>query len=206
VGISSNSTETDHLLSRAGRGDQAAIESLLERYQAYLRRLIELRMDPALRNRVDVSDVVQETHLEVSRRLVQFCDQRPVSYRLWLRRKALDQLARLRRHHLNTEKRSLARELRLADHSSICLTQNLLGEGPSQIARKREQAAQVQQAVAQLSHDDREILLLRHYEQLTNLEISEVLGITPSAVNKRYGRAARRLCDRLEQLGISASI
>lgn len=193
-----DSNETNRVLDRAAQGDRSALGSLLTDYEPYLRRLVELRLDPGLRARIDAADVVQDVHMAVSRALPKFMNERPLSFKLWLRRVALDQMAVLRRQHLQTQKRAASREVQLSEMSSLALTNSLLGARPSRIASQRELVDLVQRAMAELLDNDREVLLLRHFEELSNVEIAALLEIDPASVSQRYGRAIRRLCRKLE--------
>src|SRR6516165_12334958 len=94
-----DSAETRRLLERACAGEAEATERLLSRHRPYLRRLVELRLDPRLRPRVDASDVVQETHLEALRRLSAYLERRPLPFRLWLRQIACDCALKAHRRH-----------------------------------------------------------------------------------------------------------
>jgi RNA polymerase sigma-70 factor (ECF subfamily) len=198
VNPSADSDETNRVLERAAQGDRSALGSLLTEYEPYLRRLVELRLDPGLRARIDAADVVQDVHMAVSRALPTFVNERPLSFKLWLRRVALDQMAVLRRQHLQTQKRAASREVQLSEMSSLALANSLLGARPSRIASQRELVDLVQRAMAELLDNDREVLLLRHFEELSNVEIAALLDIDPASVSQRYGRAIRRLCRKLE--------
>jgi RNA polymerase sigma-70 factor (ECF subfamily) len=198
VNPAADSNETNRVLDRAAQGDRSALGSLLTDYEPYLRRLVELRLDPGLRARIDAADVVQDVHMAVSRALPKFMNERPLSFKLWLRRVALDQMAVLRRQHLQTQKRAASREVQLSEMSSLALTNSLLGARPSRIASQRELVDLVQRAMAELLDNDREVLLLRHFEELSNVEIAALLEIDPASVSQRYGRAIRRLCRKLE--------
>ena len=204
----SESGETDELLRRASRGDSAAVARLMAAHRRYLRAVIELRMDHELRVRVDPSDVVQETQLIASQRLDDFLRRRPTSFRIWLRRKALERLTDLRRHHVIAEKRSVRREVTLSGRSSMAMAmarnlRNLLRQSPDQAIAARELAQRVRKTVANMKEMDREVLLLRHVEGLTNVEVAEVLGIEGVAASQRYGRALRRLREQLIDRGIT---
>ena len=167
-----------------------------------MRRVIELRMEDALRVRVDPSDIVQETQQVATRRIQDFLERRPTSFRIWLRRKALERLVEARRRHL-AQKRSVLREVPLSSLSSVAVAQDLNVPGPGSALQQQELAQHVGKVLQFLSETDREVLLLRHGEQLTNHEVAEVLEIDPAAASKRYGRAVRRLCDRLTELGVT---
>jgi RNA polymerase sigma-70 factor (ECF subfamily) len=202
--VKPDSSETRALLEGVGRGDARALESLLERYRPELRDFVEYHFDPRLRARVDPSDVVQETQIELVRRMDDFLASRPMPFRLWLRRKAMERLLNLRRDHLTRARRSVAREEALPDRSSLLLARPLLAPGPSpsQHLQARELAGRVSRAVARLSDTDREVLLLRHTEDLSFEEIGCLLDIEPAAARKRFGRALIRLQKVLGEEGL----
>lgn len=178
-----------------------ALDRALEKHRDYLRRLLKFRMDDALRGRIDPSDVIQETHLEVCRRIDDFVDRSTTSFKLWLRRTALEQLIDHRRRHLVAAKRTAHREVAFSDASSVALATRLFDEQPSEAVQRRELQEQTAIAISVLSEADREILLLRHGEELTNSEAAEVLEISCAAASKRYGRALLRLRARLASSG-----
>ena len=197
----------ERLLRQAHAGDGAAFELLFARYRPYLLRLIALRLDPKLRPRIDASDVVQETQLEVFRRLGEFLERQPMPFRLWLRKTACERLLKLREHHLDAAKRSLDREVPLPERSSLLLAQRLfaLGSSPSQRLSRREIARRVSQALEQLPDADREVLLMRTFEGLSYEEVGAALEIAPPAARKRYGRALLRLQKLLTDHGLLES-
>jgi RNA polymerase sigma-70 factor (ECF subfamily) len=193
--IPRDTEETEDLLRQARQGDSRAVEELLARYRAYLLGFVELRLDPRLRSRVDASDVVQEAQLEAVRRLPAYLEQPPMPFRLWLRQLAHDRLLKMHRHHAATARRAVGREQALPEHSSLLLAQQLLAPGstPSRQADRREQVQRLRQAMSLLGESDREILLLRNFEGLSNQEVGHLLGIEPTAASQRHGRAMLRL-------------
>jgi RNA polymerase sigma-70 factor (ECF subfamily) len=193
--VQPDSRETCDLLQKAGAGDRKAVDRLLARHRPDLRRFIELRLDAAIRARVDPSDVVQETQLEAFRRLPDFLERRPMPFRLWLRKTAYERLLKVQRHHRQAAQRSVEREVAWPEHSSVLLAQRLLGSGPSPSQRlaQREIVRRVRQALAKLSQVDREILLMRQVEELSYQEVAWLLEIEPAAARQRYGRALLRL-------------
>jgi RNA polymerase sigma-70 factor (ECF subfamily) len=203
-GLQPDSAETCALLDQAGQGDRQALGHLLERFRADLHGFVRLRLDAALRGRLDPSDVVQETQLELVRRLDDFLRRRPMPFRLWVRRTAHQRLLNLRRDHRLRARRSVDREVALPDSSSLLLARPLLGAppSPSEEAQAREFTARVARAVAELAEDDREVLLMRHAEGLPHEEIACLLDITPPAARKRYGRALIRLQSVLSAHGV----
>jgi RNA polymerase sigma-70 factor (ECF subfamily) len=193
--IQPDSNETLRLLEQVRDGDRQAFDQLFARHRPYLRQIVELRIDPRLRARVDPSDVVQDAHLEAFRRLDAYLRQRPMPFRLWLRQIAYDRTLKARRHHLGAARRAVGRELPLPERSSLMLAQQLFAGGstPSQQLDRRELARRLRLAVAQLPEADREVILMRHFEGLSNPEAGCLLGIDPATVSKRHGRAMLRL-------------
>ncbi len=196
-----DSSETQLLLDRIAQGDNDALERLVLAHRNYMRRIVELRMEDGLRHRVDPSDIVQETSIAVCNRIREYLERRPSSFRVWLRYQTLERIVDARRHHL-AMKRTVKREYRMTDASSMSIAQRLLS-GPSQVLRKKEMAEQVRGFIDDMSDTDREILLLRYIEELSNQEAAEVLGIEPEAARKRLGRAMRRLAELLDEHDIS---
>jgi RNA polymerase sigma-70 factor (ECF subfamily) len=164
-------------------------------------------MDHRMRARLDPSDIVQEAQLEAYRRLPEYLKRRPMPFRLWLRQTAHQRLVMLRRFHLGTGKRDAGREVPLPEGSSLALARGLLAPGPtpSQLLVDRERARRVQEAVAQLPEDDREILVMRNLEALSNGEVAELLQVDPPTASRRYGRALLRLRNVLIDCGLMGS-
>jgi RNA polymerase sigma-70 factor (ECF subfamily) len=200
-----NSAETERLLQRIRGGERLAIDQLFARHRGELRRLVHLRLDPRLRPRLDPSDVVQEAQLEALRRLDDYLHEPPMPFRLWLRQITYDRLLMARRQHIRAERRTVERNVALPDRSSVLLAQQLLagGSSPSEHLAKHELTRRVNRAVGELADTDREILLMRNFEGLTNREVSQVLGISPAAASQRYGRALLRLRNLLLNSGLS---
>jgi RNA polymerase sigma-70 factor (ECF subfamily) len=202
--VTPDSTQTRRLLEAVRRGDADALGRLLERHRTGLRAFIEHHLDGRLRARVDPSDVVQETQMQVVRRIDDYLARRPMPFHLWVRKTAYERLLNLRRDHLRSARRAAGREVPLPDASSLLLAGPLVNPGPSpsQQAQAREFAERVSRAVAGLSGADREILLLRHAEGLSYEEIACVLDVEPAAARKRYGRALIRLQKILTDHGL----
>ena len=199
--IDSGSNPSEALLVQVANGEVDALENLLTRYRPYVRRIVDARLDPALRVRVDPSDVVQEALMTASRRIDDFLQRRPTSFRIWLRRKVLEQLVDTRRRHF-AQKRDVRRELRLGSASSLSIAGGLLGDKVSEIVAQQELLEKVETAIGEISESDREVLLMRHGEELTNTEVAEALNIDPKAASMRYARAVRQLAAGLRRLAI----
>jgi RNA polymerase sigma-70 factor (ECF subfamily) len=191
--------DTDQLLLRVERGDTFAREQLFIRHRGRLRRMVALRMDRRMRARVDPSDVVQETLHDADQQLADFIRRRPLPFYPWLRQIALERLIDYHRRHIQAQKRSVKREEqplpRLPDESMLELAQRLFrnGSSPSVQLQRKELRQRVQEILSQLSERDREVLVLRHLEQLSAREIAAVLGITEGAVHTRHLRALERV-------------
>jgi RNA polymerase sigma-70 factor (ECF subfamily) len=185
------------LLERAGRGDQDALGELFSRYRERLRRMVQVRLDRRLRGRIDASDVLQEAFVEVARCLDDYLREPALPFFLWPRMIAGRKLRGLHRHHLGTRMRDAGRELllqgdALPQASSVALAAQLLGRltTPGQAAVRAELRLQVQEALDGMDVLDREILALRHFEQLSNLEAARVLDISEQAAsNEPLGSA-----------------
>ncbi|HUG90948.1 MAG TPA: sigma-70 family RNA polymerase sigma factor [Planctomycetaceae bacterium] len=195
------------LLERAGRGDQDALTDLFSRYRDRLKRVVRLRLNRRLLGRVDDSDVLQDVYLDVARQLPQYLRERPIPFFLWLRKLTGQQLVNVHRKHLGAGKRERAREISLYQGAmppanSVSLAAQLLGRltSPSQAAIKAEMRLRLQEALNSMQAMDREVLTLRHFEQLSNAEAAHVLGIDESAASKRYLRALERLSRILSKL------
>jgi RNA polymerase sigma-70 factor (ECF subfamily) len=194
-----NDPDTQELLDRARTGNPEARQQLLMRHRKRLREMVGLRMDRRLIARVDPSDVVQEALAEAVQQLSNYLRDRPLPFYPWLRQLAWERLIELHRRHLYAQKRSVRREdreyLALPDDSAVHLAQRLLapGSSPSERVLRQELRDRVQTALAQLSPRDREILVLRHLEELSTNETAAVLGITAGAVKMQHLRAVRRL-------------
>jgi RNA polymerase sigma-70 factor (ECF subfamily) len=205
-----DSSETQELLVRAQGGEPAAVNLLMERHRQSLRQMVQLRMDRVLSQRIDASDIVQDVLLEASQRLEDYIKEARMPFHLWLRQLAKDQLIDTHRRHRVAQRRSLDREQALvqhgnADHSSLDLAAQLRDQEltPAAAALRKEFQQRFYQALEQLEEDDRELILMRHVEQLSNSDVAQALGLSQPAAGMRHLRALRRL---REILGDSASL
>lgn len=193
--------DTRELIALARDGDDDALNRLLARHREAVRRLVGLRMDRRLAKRLDASDVVQDALIDANRRFADYLKGPEIPFHLWLRRIALDRLIDAHRKHRVAGKRSLDREAPLYDdRSSRQLIARLFDDAPTPAAAavRAELIRRFDSAIAEVPEADREIILLRHYEQLSNADTARVLGITGAAASMRYVRAIRRLRERLD--------
>jgi RNA polymerase sigma-70 factor (ECF subfamily) len=191
--------DTQQLLAAAREGDETAVNRLLERHRHAVRQMIDLRMDRMIKRRVDASDIVQEVLIEANRRLAEFLANPVMPFHLWLRQMAKDRLIDAHRRHRGAERRSLDREQPLVatvgTESSVDLIAQIRDSEltPAAAATWHELQLRFQQACDQLDDLDQEIVLLRHFEHLSNTEAATVLQLSPQAASMRYLRAMRRL-------------
>ena len=192
--------QTEELLQGAKDGNTDAVERLLDHHRDSLRRMIGMRLDKRITRRVDVSDVVQDVLVEANRRLQDYLKNPVMSFHLWIRQIAKDRIIDAHRRHRVSAKRSIDREQPLVatgavDQSTMELAGQLCDPEltPAAAATRQELAIHVQGAVEELEDRDREIILMRHYEQLSNQEIAQALELTEPAASMRYLRALKRL-------------
>jgi RNA polymerase sigma-70 factor (ECF subfamily) len=191
--------DTDLLLDRAARGDAAARQELLGRHRDRLRKMVTVHLDRRLAARVDPSDVVQEALADAAQGLSDYLRRRPLPFYPWLRQLAWDRLVELHRRHVQAGKRSVRREepdaLGLPDESEEQLAGRLMDQGASPSAHllREELRGRVRAALARLADSDRQVLVLRHLEQLSTAHAAAVLGVSPGAFKSRHLRALQRL-------------
>jgi RNA polymerase sigma-70 factor, ECF subfamily len=195
--------DTQELLERSVRGDATARQELLIRHRARLRRMVAVRLDHRLGARIDPSDVVQEALADAAVHLDDYLRDRPLPFYPWLRQFAWERLCKLHRHHIHAQRRSINREesdMALPDESVRQLAHRLLANdtSPSRRLIRQEQRERVRAALGELAPRDREILVMRHLEQMETFEIAAALGITEGAVRNRQFRALTRLRSLLE--------
>ena len=185
-----------------------AVGQLMQKYQDRLQRIVAFRMDRRLKARVDASDIVQETFFEAIRRLDDYraCADR-MSFFLWLRFLVLQKLCQAHRHHLGVAARDAARDVPIYGRgapqaTSMMLAAQLLGNrtSPSMAAERNERRQKLEQALGEMDEVDREVLALRHFEQLSNSETARLLDLAETAASNRYVRALKRLKSMMQRL------
>jgi RNA polymerase sigma-70 factor (ECF subfamily) len=188
------------LLVRAAAADPVAWGKLVTRHQERLKRMVAFRMDPRLHGRVDAADIVQDAFVEAAKHREAYFRSPTVPLFLWLRGLVTNKLLEAHRHHLGTHMRDAKRELRIdvprapSDTSAALCAQLTAGlTRPSVAAVRGEVSTRLAKALEEMDPVDREVLALRHFEQLTSAESAQVLGIQERAAAKRYLRALERL-------------
>jgi RNA polymerase sigma-70 factor (ECF subfamily) len=192
------------LLQRIRAGDAQAVGEIFSRYRDRLRRMVRLRLDRRLQGRVDASDILQEAYLDISQRAAEYAARPEMPFFLWLRMMTGQKLLEVHRRHLQTQMRDAAQEVSiyqgaLPEANSVSLAAQLMGRftSVSQAAIRAEMQIRLQEVLNGMDPIDREILALRHFEELNNGEIATVLGLSKSAASNRYIRALKRLKDEL---------
>lgn len=198
--MTSDSQPESAVLRRAADGDSAALAAAFALHRPRLRRMVQLRLDRRLQGRIDPSDVLQEAYLEVARSLADYLRDPQIPFYLWARFVTGRKLQAVHRHHLGVQARDVGREVSLhrralPQASSVSLAEQLLGRysSPSQAVVKAELRLRVQEALNGMDPIDREVLALRSFEELSNAETAQVLGIGEAAASHRFVRALRRL-------------
>jgi RNA polymerase sigma-70 factor (ECF subfamily) len=196
--------QTQDLLRGVENGDPAAMNQLMDRHREAVRRMVQMRLDQALSRRVDASDVVQDVLLEASQRLTDYIRSPSVPFHLWLRQLAKDRIIDMHRRHRAAQRRSVDREQNISsfasdDQSAADLTALLRDAEltPAASALRKEMEERFVLALDQLDENDREMIIMRHFEHLGNGEVAEALGLSAPAAGMRYLRAIRRLRDLL---------
>ena len=192
------------LLAEIREGDRQALNVLIDRHRAAVRRLVNMRMDRAIAQRVDASDIVQDVMFEASRRLEQYIQNPAMPFHVWLRQLAKDRIIDMHRRHRVARKRSVDREQPVVsigddDASAADLAQLLYDAEltPAAASVRREIEQRFVEAVNLLDDADREIIMMRHFEHLTSADAAQALKLTSAAVGMRYLRAMRKLRDSL---------
>lgn len=203
-------------LQAAASGDANWVGRILRGYTPRLRQMLQLRIAPQLAGRVGVSDVLQEAFVEVTRRLPQYLAEREHSgeraampFFLWVRYLAGQELVRAYRFHVGARRRDAGRDRGLhagafPEASSACLAIALADSGisPSRAASEREAHEILAEALEALTPEEREILMMRHFEHLTNREIAHLLQMSEPGASLRHLRALKRLRGVLAQKGL----
>jgi len=192
-------TDDQTLIAKLRSGGDQALADAMAEHAPRLRQIVELRVDPRLSGRLDVNDVLQEAFLEARKRLARYLENASVSVFVWLRGVVLDTLSDFHRQHLGAKMRAAGQEVSLhraatTQASSVALAAYLIGDltSPSQAAIREETARQIEIVLAGMDEIDREVLILRHFEQLTNDEVATVVGVKKAAASRRYMRALAR--------------
>ncbi len=193
---------TEELVERLRGGESQVLGTLFERYRSQLHRMVEFRLDRRLRGRVDASDVLQDAFVDVSQYIDRFISQPEMPLIVWLRIMTTQRMIDIHRRHLGAEKRNAAQDVSLNqpgvyEATSACIAVQLVGNlpTPSAGAQLGERIQKLEETLERMDPLDREVLAMRHFEELSNGEVAEILGLSKSAASNRYVRALKRLKD-----------
>lgn len=205
--MADNPNESMELLDRLKSGDEQALAVLFSQHRERLLRMIEFRMDRRMLGRLEAEDILQEAYLDAAKRMHHFIKEETSSFFIWLRMVVTQTLIDLHRRHLGSQMRDAGRETAVrgvpfSQTTSFSLAAGVLGRftSPTFAARRTEMSERLQLALEGMDPIDREVLALRHFEELTNNEVAQELGIQQKAASIRYVRALRRLKDLLKEI------
>ena len=190
-------------LAAAKQDRDAELGRLLELHRRRLLKMVHLRMDPRLKARLGASDVLQDAYVEINQRVGEYLKDPRMPFFLWVRFITAQRMMALHRKHIGAQKRDVRRQVELAmpAATTAALVDHLMAQGttPTQAMHREEMRFRVERGLEQMAEPDREILVLRHFEELSNAEAAQELGIEPPAASKRYVRALRRLREVLAE-------
>lgn len=204
--LESDDTKIGDLELICQSNDRETFNEILLKYRDRLRKIVAMRINPKLQGRIDASDIIQDTYVEASRTLESYLEKPKQSVFLWLRHLAGEKLIQLHRFHFDAQKRNVEREVSLScempQASSYSLASRLIGSAstPSNIAIRNENKLRLEKALDQMNPVDREVLVLRHFEQLSGKESAAVMGLSHNAIKKRYVRALEKLARIIQSL------
>lgn len=193
------------LLDRLMSGDKTALGPLFDLFRNRLKYMVQLRLDHRIKGRISPSDVIQESLLEASSRIDRYLEDPRMPFHLWLRFLTSQQILAAYRRHVGTQMRSAGQEISIFNAmpqaTSECIAAQLIGHvtSPSQAVARDEIKLRLENALNSMDAIDREILTLRHFEELTNNEVAQLLDLKKSAASNRYIRALKRLKDILKE-------
>lgn len=207
--MTSNNSQDDALAQRVASGEEQALAEAFSLFRLRLRNVVLFRMDAKLRGRVDPDDILQESYLEAAKRQPHFAKalqtQPDASLFVWLRLVVTQTLVDTHRRHVGAQKRSAGREVAIHGSpaaTSASIADCLLGHltSPSKAAIREELGEKLREAISTMSETDQEVIALRHFEELTNSEVAQILGIEVKAASIRYVRAIKKLKEVLQQI------
>lgn len=204
VGKQSMTTELpshDEIRQALQREGEDALARFFGNIAPKLKRIVKFRLDYRLSGRVSESDVIQETYVRAAQRMPRYIEKEPtMPFFVWLRLEVSQKLDEIHRQHFGAQKRDIRKEMKLggneqAGKTSMAMAAHLVAQmtSPSRVFERAEQIAKLEKALSEMDELDQEVIALRHFEELSNVEAAEVLGLQPSAASKRYLRALVKL-------------
>ena len=198
--------ERDVIVAALQANREEALAKYFSTVEARLKRIVNFRLDYRLGGRVSESDVIQDTYVRAAKRIDSFLKKDDMPFFVWLRLEVSQKLAEIHRHHLGAEKRDVRKEVKLhakneSGKTSLALAAHIVAQltSPGMLVQRAEQIATLEATLAEMNDLDREVIALRNFEELSNLETAKILGIEPAAASKRYLRALKRLREIMEK-------
>jgi RNA polymerase sigma-70 factor (ECF subfamily) len=195
----------EEIVDALQRDREEALAKYFSIVQSRLKRIVNFRLDYRLSGRVSESDVIQETYVRAAKRIDSFLDKEDMPFFVWLRLEVNQKLHEIHRHHFGAEKRDIRKEIKLGQtnesgRTSMALAAHIVAQltSPSRLIERAEQISILEKTLAEMNELDREVIALRHFEELSNIETAKILVIEPSAASKRYLRALKRIREIME--------
>lgn len=197
--------ERNEIVSELASDREEALAKYFFAVENRLKRIVNFRLDYRLSGRVSESDVIQETYVRAAQRIDSFLEKDDMPFFVWLRLEINQKLHEIHRHHFGAEKRDIRKEMKIGSDrdngkTSMALAAHIVAQmtSPSRLIERAEQIAILEKTLNEMNDLDREVIALRHFEELSNIETAKILNIEPSAASKRYLRALKRLKDIME--------
>lgn len=197
--------DRDEILNALRSDREEALAKYFFAVEGRLKRIVNFRLDYRLSGRVSESDVIQETYVRAAKRIDSFLEKDDMPFFVWLRLEVSQKLHEIHRHHFGAEKRDVRKEIKLGQSAdtgktSMALAAHIVAQltSPSRLVERAEQIAILERTLGEMNELDREVIALRNFEELSNIETAEILGIEPAAASKRYLRALKRLREIME--------
>ena len=197
--------DRDVIIESLKSGREEALAEYFSAVESRLKRIVNFRLDYRLSGRVSESDVIQETYVRAAKRIDSFLEKDDMPFFVWLRLEISQKLHEIHRHHFGAEKRDVRKEIKLGQNNdsgktSMALAAHIVAQltSPSRLIERAEQIAILEKTLGEMNELDREVIALRHFEELSNIETARILEIEPAAASKRYLRALKRLREIME--------
>lgn len=195
----------EEIIESLTTGREQALAEYFSAVEQRLKRIVNFRLDYRLNGRVSESDVIQETYVRAAKRIDSFLEKEDMPFFVWLRLEVSQKLTEIHRHHFGAEKRDVRKEIKIGQNqesgkTSMAMAAHIVAQltSPSRLVERAEQITTLEKTLAELNELDREVIALRHFEELSNIETAQILGIEPAAASKRYLRALKRLREIME--------
>ncbi len=198
--------EQAQIVEQLKSGREEALADLFSLVRERLKRIVDFRLDYRLGGRVSQSDVLQDTYVRAAQRIDSYLAKPEMPFFVWLRLEVSQRLLEIHRYHFGASKRDVRREVRVTKPdngggTSMALAAHIVAQmtSASALFQKAQQIEALEKTLSEMNELDREVIALRHFEELSNVEAAEVLRISTAAASKRYLRALKRLKEIMQQ-------